>query len=247
MQNLALDAAARCQSAREWCDWLQAGQLPAVVTRRRRTSWLKGGLLLALGMGIAFYAGTNISSPQEATQEPARQETSIDVSEEYYREICQKLGLYQLQQQLEASQQQYPVIEQDFLKKAGVLLEKIKGLAKENRSSSTAMEEFYSLKKRLNKLRENAVNEIDRNESKESAIYSQLQDISSNPSAHYPWKTQQEFLMLSKIQPRLEKDFQSGVAFGTSVRMNISQYGGDELWETEKALHKASLDYNSLE
>lgn len=135
MQNLALDAAARCQSAREWCDWLQAGQLPAVVTRRRRTSWLKGGLLLALGMGIAFYAGTNISSPQEATQEPARQETSIDVSEEYYREICQKLGLYQLQQQLEASQQQYPVIEQDFLKKAGVLLEKIKGLAKENRSS----------------------------------------------------------------------------------------------------------------
>lgn len=247
MQNLALDAAARCQSAREWCDWLQAGQLPAVVTRRRRTSWLKGGLLLVLGMGIAFYAGTNISSPQEATQEPARQETSIDVSEEYYREICQKLGLYQLQQQLEASQQQYAVIEQDFLKKAGMLLKKIKGLEKENRSSSTVMEEFYSLKKRLNKLRENAVNEIDRNEGKESAIYSQLQDISSNPNAHYPWKTQQEFLVLRKIQPRLEKDFQSGVAFGTSVRMNISRYGVDELWETEKALQKDSLNYNSLE
>lgn len=238
MQNLALDAAARCQSAREWCDWLQAGQLPAVVTRRRRTSWLKGGLLLVLGMGIAFYAGTNISSPQEATQEPARQETSIDVSEEYYREICQKLGLYQLQQQLEASQQQYPVIEQNFLKKAGMLLEKIKGLEKENRSSSTVMEEFYSLKKRLNKLRENAVNEIDRNESKESKIYSQLQDITSSPDAHYPWKTQQEFLMLRKIQPRLEKDFQSGVAFGISVRMNISQYGVEELWKTEKALQE---------
>ena len=238
MQNLALDAAARCQSAWEWCDWLQAGQLPAVVTRRRRTSWLKGGLLLVLGMGIAFYAGTNISSPQEATQEPARQETSIDVSEEYYREICQKLGLYQLQQQLEASQQQYPVIEQNFLKKAGMLLEKIKGLEKENRSSSTVMEEFYSLKKRLNKLRENAVNEIDRNESKESKIYSQLQDITSSPDAHYPWKTQQEFLMLRKIQPRLEKDFQSGVAFGISVRMNISQYGVEELWKTEKALQE---------
>lgn len=247
MQNLALDAAARCQSAREWCDWLQAGQLPAVVTRRRRTSWLKGGLLLILGMGIAFYAGTNISSPQEATQEPARQETSIDVSEEYYREICQKLGLYQLQQQLEASQQQYPVIEQDFLKEAGMLLEKIKGLEKENRSSSTVMKEFYSLKKRLNKLRENAVNEIDRNESKESEIYSQLQDITSSPDAHYPWKTQQEFLMLRKIQPRLEKDFQSGVAFGALVRLNISQYGVDELWETETSLQKASQDDNSLE
>ena len=119
-----------------------------------------------------------------------------------------------------------------------MLLKKIKGLEKENRSSSTVMEEFYSLKKRLNKLRENAVNEIDRNESKESEIYSQLQDITSSPDAHYPWKTQQEFLMLRKIQPRLEKDFQSGVAFGISARMNISQYGVDELWETEKALQE---------
>lgn len=238
MQNLAIALEQRCQSAQEWLDWLMAGQLPTAVTRRRRGSWLKGGLLLILGMGIAFYAGTNISSPQETTQEPAGQEISVDTSEKSYQEICQKLGVHQLQQQLEATQQQYSVIEQNFLEEAGVLLGKIRGLAKENRSSSTVMEEFYSLKKRLNKLRENAVNEIDRNECKESAIYSQLQDISSNPNAHYPWKTQQEFLMLRKIQPRLEKDFQSGVAFGTSVQMNISQYGVEELRKTERALQK---------
>ena len=239
MQNLAIALEQRCQSAQEWLDWLQAGQLPTTVTRRRRGSWLKGGLLLILGMGIAFYAGTNISSPQETTQEPARQEISVDTSEKSYQEICQKLGVHQLQQQLEATQQQYSVIEQNFLEEAGVLLGKIRGLAKENRSRETQLKEFYGLEKQLKKLRHKAIKEIGLNEREESEIYSQLQDITSSPGAHYPWKTQQEFLMLRKIQPRLEKDFNPGVDYGSSVQMNISQYGVEELRKTERALQKS--------
>ena len=240
MQNLALAMEQRCQSAQEWLDWLLAGQLPTAVTRRRRASWLKGGLLLILGMGIAFYAGTNISSPQETTQEPARQEISVDTSEKSYQEICQKLGVHQLQQQLEATQQRYSEIEQNFLKDAGELLEKIRGLARENRPQKTLLKEFYGLEEQLKKLRDNAIKEIDLNVREESELYSQLQDITSSPDAHYPWKTQQEFLMLRKIQPRLEKDFKSGVDYGTSASMTIGQYGVEELWKTERALQEGT-------
>lgn len=236
MQNLAIALEQRCQSAQEWLDWLLAGQLPTAVTRRRRASWLKGGLLLILGMGIAFYAGTNISSPQETTQEPARQEISVDTSEKSYQEICQKLGVHQLQQQLETTQQRYSEIEQNFLKDAGELLEKIRGLAKENRSRETQLKEFYGLEEQLKKLRDNAIKEIGLNVREESEIYSQLQDITSSPDAHYPWKTQQEFLMLRKIQPRLEKDFKSGLDYGTAASTAIGQYGVEELWKLERAL-----------
>ncbi len=237
MQNLALAPEERCQSAREWQDWLLRGAAPMAVARRRRASWLKGGLLLILGMGIAFYAGTNISSPQETTQEPARQEISVDTSEKSYQEICQQLGLYQLQQQLETTQQRYPEIEQNFLKEAGELLEKIRGLAREKNPQETQLKEFYGFEEKLKELRDNAIKEIDRNVREESEIYSQLQDITSSPDAHYPWKTQQEFLMLRKIQPRLEKDFNSGVDYGTSASMTIGQYGVEELWKIERALH----------
>ena len=238
MQNLALAMEQRCQSAQEWYNWLLAGQLPTAITRRRRASWLKGGLLLILGMGIAFYAGTNISSPQETTQEPARQEISVDTSEKSYQEICQQLGLYQLQQQLEATQQRYSVIEQNFLKEAGELLEKIRGLASQKQPSKPLLQEFYKIERKLKELRDKALAEIDLNVREESEIYSQLQDKISSPDAHYPWKNQQEFLMLQKVKPRLEKDFKSGVDYGTAANMNISQYGVEELWKTERALQK---------
>lgn len=238
MQNLALAMEQRCQSAQEWYDWLLAGKSPAAITRRRRGSWLKGGLLLLLGMGMAFYAGTNISTPQ-ATQEPDRQkESSINISEKRYQEICQQLGLYQLQQQLEATQQRYPVIEQNFLKDAGELLEKIRGLASQKQPSKPLLQEFDKIERKLKELRDKALAEIDLNMREESEIYSQLQDKISSPDAHYPWKNQQEFLMLQKVKPRLEKDFKSGVDFGTSVNMNISQYGIEELRKTERALQE---------
>ncbi len=236
MQNLAIALEQRCQSAQEWYDWLLDGQLPTAVTRRRRASWLKGGLLLILGMGIAFYAGTNISSPQETTQEPVRQEISVDTSEKSYQEICQKLGVHQLQQQLETTQQRYSEIEQNFLKDAGALLEKIRELASEKGSRETQLKEFYGLEEQLKKLRDNAIKEIGLNVREESEIYSQLQDITSSPDAHYPWKTQQEFLMLRKIQPRLEKDFKSGLDYGTAASTAIGQYGVEELWKLERAL-----------
>ncbi len=189
-------------------------------------------------MGMAFYAGTNISSPQ-ATQEPDRQkESSIDISEKRYQEICQQLGLYQLQQQLEATQQRYPVIEQNFLKEAGELLEKIRGLASQKQPSKPLLQEFDKIERKLKELRDKALAEIDLNVRKESEIYSQLQDKISSPDAHYPWKNQQEFLMLQKVKPRLEKDFKSGVDYGTSVQMTISQYGVEELWKTERALQE---------
>ncbi|MBQ9829982.1 MAG: serine/threonine protein kinase [Akkermansia sp.] len=238
MQNLALAMEQRCQSAQEWYDWLLAGKSPAAITRRRRGSWLKGGLLLLLGMGMAFYAGTNISSPQ-ATQEPDRQkESSINISEKLYQKICQQLGLYQLQHQLEATQQRYPVIEQNFLKDAGELLEKIRGLASQKQPSKPLLQEFDKIERKLKELRDKALAEIDLNMREESEIYSQLQDKISSPDAHYPWKNQQEFLMLQKVKPRLEKDFKSGVDFGTSVNMNISQYGIEELRKTERALQE---------
>ena len=44
--------------------------------------------------------------------------------------------------------------------------------------------------------------------------------------------------MLQKVKPRLEKDFKSGVDYGTSVQMTISQYGVEELWKTERALQE---------
>lgn len=238
MQNLALAMEQRCQSAQEWLDWLLAEQLPTAVTRRRRDSWLKGGLLLILGMGIAFYAGTNISSPQETTQEPARQEISVDASEKSYQEICQKLGVHQLQQQLEATQQRYPEIEQNFLKEADVLLGKIRGLASQKQPSKPLLQEFDTIERKLKELRDKALAEIDLNVREESEIYSQLQDKISSPDAHYPWKNQQEFLMLQKVKPRLEKDFKSGVDYGISVQMTISQYGVEELWKTERALQE---------
>lgn len=235
MQNLALAMEQRCQSAQEWYDWLLAGKSPAAVTRRRRAVWLSAGLLLFLCMGIAFYAGAHTSSPQQS--QPTA-ETSIDASEESYQEICQQLGLYQLQQQLETTQQRYSEIEQNFLKDAGELLEKIRGLAREKNPQETRLKEFYGFEEKLKELRENAIEEIDRNLREESEIYSQLQDKFSNPDAHYPWKTQQEFLMLRKIQPRLEKDFESGVDYGTSASMTIGQYGVEELWKIERALQE---------
>lgn len=236
MQNLALAQEQRCQSAREWLDWLLAGQSPAAITRSRRTSWLKGGLLLVLGMGIAFYAGANISSPQEATQE----EASVDVSEKRYREICQKLGLFQLQQQLEATQQRYKDIEQNFLKEARGILDDIKGLERDARAPESLLAEFQDMENRLYTLRDKALNEIDRNGETESRLYNQITNRASNPDAHYPWKNQQEFLMLKIIQPRLEKEFESGINGGFIVRSSVSQFGTDTCRKTKQALMERS-------
>ena len=238
MQNLALAMEQRCQSAQEWYDWLLAGKSPAAITRRRRGSWLKGGLLLILGMGMAFYAGTNISSPQ-ATQEPDRQkESSINISEKRYQEICQQLGLYQLQHQLEAAHQRYKDIEQNFMKEAGGILDDIKGLERDARAPGSLLGEFQNMENRLQSLRDKALDEIDRNVDVETKLYSQITDKANNPDAHYPWKNQQEFLMLKKIQPRLEKEFESGINGGFITRSSVSQFGIDACRNTKQVLMK---------
>lgn len=243
MQNLALAAADRCQSAREWMEWLMAGKSPIAVARKQR-SLLRYAVPLAIGgLVAAFYLGSQSATAPEAPHqqpqiyppEPTGAPGNLD---EFYESVCQKLELHQLQQQLEAAHQRYKDIEQNFMKEAGGILDDIKGLERDARAPGSLLGEFQNMENRLQSLRDKALDEIDRNVDVETKLYSQITDKANNPDAHYPWKNQQEFLMLKKIQPRLEKEFESGINGGFITRSSVSQFGIDACRNTKQVLMK---------
>ena len=241
MQNLALTAADRCQSAQEWLEWLMAGKSPVAVARKQR-SVLRYAVPLAIGGALAaFYLGSqSATAPEAPHQQPhisPLAPTGIPGNlDEFYESVCQKLELHQLQQQLEAAHQRYKDIEQDFMKEAGGILDDIKGLERDARAPGSLLGEFQNMENRLQSLRDKALDEIDRNVDVETKLYSQITDKANNPDAHYPWKNHQEFLMLKKIQPRLEQEFKSGINGGFSAQSSISQFGIDACLKTEQAL-----------
>lgn len=243
MQNLALAMEQRCQSAQEWYDWLLAGKSPIAVARKQR-SLLRYAVPLAIGgLVAAFYLGSQSATAPEAPHqqpqiyppEPTGAPGNLD---EFYESVCQKLELHQLQQQLEAAHQRYKDIEQNFMKEAGGILDDIKGLERDARAPGSLLGEFQNMENRLQSLRDKALDEIDRNVDVETKLYSQITDKANNPDAHYPWKNQQEFLMLKKIQPRLEKEFESGINGGFITRSSVSQFGIDACRNTKQVLMK---------
>lgn len=103
MQNLALNPAERCQSAREWQDWLLSGALPVAIARPRRLRFLWWGLASAgvalgtflLGRGQAGPAGN--AEPAAAAQTETLRKPELPA--EQYEQICRDLGLPELVQQ----------------------------------------------------------------------------------------------------------------------------------------------------
>lgn len=103
MQNLALNPAERCQSAREWQDWLLSGALPVAIARPRRLRFLWWGLVSAgvalgtflLGRGQAESAGNAEPAAAAATETLRKPELPA----EQYEQMCRDLGLPALVQQ----------------------------------------------------------------------------------------------------------------------------------------------------
>ena len=103
MQNLALNPAERCQSAREWQDWLLSGALPVAIARPRRRRFLWWGLASAgvalgtflLGRGQAEPAG----NAEPAAAAPTETLRKHELPAEQYEQMCRDLGLPALVQQ----------------------------------------------------------------------------------------------------------------------------------------------------
>ena len=212
MQNLALSPEERCQSAREWQEWLQADKTPLVLVRRRRMYLLWGIPALLLGAAGIFYSGTQLAEPAAPPAPDSQAEnTPIQPDEHFYQQVCEQLGLHDLAVELAQLSRQYDELratcQSEISKVAPAKLSKPGQKVQRNSLDIDELRQEEQRTRARKNIWQKTQDELEKLRAQGDAALARLQELIYEPESVYPWQTAQELAMLKKIQPRLEEEF----------------------------------------
>ena len=228
MQNLSLSASERCQTAQEWQEWLQAGQTPVAIARKRRMGFIWGIPLLLLGACGIFYTGTRMA-------EPASEKTEHISHDTLYQQVCEQLKLNDLARELSLVTSQYHEVLQEHEKKATPYKEAMKlpspGQKVQSRGGldMEKLRQSQKLRNEYNKIHKESFKQIAPLRSRGKQAAAVMMNSIYSLEASYPWETAQDLAMLKKIQIQLEKEFkpyQDKFEEADSQASKMIQYNG---------------------
>lgn len=222
MQNLALEAAARCQSAREWQDWLLRGAAPVAVARRRRSFLLWAVPAVLLAAGGAFLLGRQQAEPVQEEGAPqvkdAPDKQELVLSDEFYEKACYQLGIPALHQRYEEVLNKAAACRESYASKLESLYNAGVEDARTHAFRSRPKERGFLNLKEMNSPGKKAMNQMgtllqDWRGEMEGLRYEQLQIVRALQTGirdiekYCTWNTAEERILLEKTGLRLEKDY----------------------------------------
>lgn len=209
MQNLALAPEERCQSAREWQEWLQAGLPPVAIARKRRSALLWSIPVLLVGAACIYYAGTQLAEPPAPGNQA--ENTPIQPDEHFYQQVCEQIGLHDLAEELAQLSRQYDELlaayQAEVSKVAPAKLSKPGQKVQRNSLDVDELRQEVQRTRARKNIWQKAQDELEKLQPQGDAALARLQELIYEPESVYPWQTAQELAMLKKIQPRLEEEF----------------------------------------
>ena len=222
MQNLALDAAERCQSAREWQEWLLRGAAPVAVARRRRSRLLWAVTAVLLAAGGAFLLGRQQAEPVQeegaAQVKDAPDKQELVLSDEFYEKACSQLGIPALLQRYEEVLNKAAACRESYASKLESLYNDgvedarthaFRSSLKERRGFS--LEEMQSPGKKamrkIDRLLKDWRGEMEGLRYEQLQIARALQTGIRDIEKYCTWNTAEERMLLEKTGLRLEKDY----------------------------------------
>lgn len=231
MQNLALAASERCQSAREWREWLQAGITPPAIARKRRSTLLWSIPALLLGAVGIYYAGTRQAEPAPAA--PLNSEEKIIPDEGFFNHVCQTLRLDEHAQTLRQVTQKSQALLQDYCRKIDELVQRQKELETSAGDYREKVKKMQENKEACRKLQKETLQMYDALSEQGYKAHACLVDACASPDTAYPWDTSKEFHQLRQLQPLLEKKYQTCkedfIEETIHVRSQLNSYRVDEM------------------
>lgn len=240
MQNLALAPEERCQSAREWQDWLLRGAAPVAVARRRRSFllWAVPAVLLAAG-GAWLLKSEHAAAPGLIRETPAKvvmanepsaAVTPVVVSEDFYSKVCQQIGIASLAEELQVITNKRNQLVADYKKQVDALLQQMQNLRDSGKDEQEIRRSAFALGNQIDSLANATYESLQQSASLESTCIAKLQDCLYSPEDVYPWKTQEEYMQLLKLKPMLERDFEPFIhAFLRTMNEMPGSYKLDEI------------------
>ena len=221
MQNLALEAAARCQAAREWRDWLLLGAAPVAVARRRRSLLLWAVPAVLLAAGGAFLLGRQQAEPVQeegaAQVKDAPDKQELVLSDEFYEKACSQLGIPALLQRYEEVLNKAEACRESYASKleslynAGVEDARTHAFRSSPKRRGFSLEEMKSPGKtamnQINRLLQDWRGEMEGLQYEQLQIVRALQTGIRDIEKYCTWNTAEERMLLEKTGLRLEKDY----------------------------------------
>lgn len=232
MQNLALAACERCQSAREWQEWLLQGQTPVSLARKRRSRLLWGIPALLLGACGIFYAGTRQAAEPAPTAAPASEEKIIP-DEAFFNQVSHKLQLDEQAQELGLTTKKCQVLLQEHCRKVDELVKKQMEVRNSAADFKEKAKQMGDNEKVYLKLQKEALLLFDELCNHGYKIHTRLMEACYAPDTAYHWNTMKEFQQLVQFQPLLEKKYKSRMGdfidATMKVRTQLNSYGLEEM------------------
>lgn len=222
MQNLALEAPARCQSAREWQDWLLRGAAPVAVARRRCSFLLWAVPAVLLAAGGAFLLGRQQAEPVQEEGAPqvkdAPDKQELVLSDEFYEKACYQLGIPALHQRYEEVLHKAAACRASYASKLESLYNAGVEDARTHAFRSRPKERGFLNLKEMNSPGKKAMMQMgtllqDWRGEMEGLRHEQLQIVRALQTGirdiekYCTWNTAEERILLEKTGLRLEKDY----------------------------------------
>ncbi len=237
MRNLALAPEARCQSAQEWLNWLQCGQQPRALSRKRRTAllWIAGGgIALA---ACAYWYGARHPHPGTPAL-PAAQHTQLN-DEDFYRHVCTQLGLDELVRLTQDNIAQRQELKKRHKQQRNAVVQQMRDVCAANIDTKEKRQQFRELEKQYKELKRAQQKTTQELINQGSSAAAKIQDSVYEPDSKYPWSTQEEYLALRRMQPKLEKQY---LHYASDYYTSLIPSNEELFDETELEIRQMSLD-----
>ena len=230
MQNLALNASERCQTAREWQELLLSGKPPQAVARRQRAWLLKGLPLLVLVAAGIFYAGTRLATPPADPAPAAAPDENT-----FYRQVIEQLKLPELANELQQATQQRKILQNEYCRKVDDILAEMSATLNSDADTKEKKRRIRELDTEYMSAQQAVLDQLQQAAAHGYQAAADLQNRTCQPESAYPWNNQEELRLLRSIQATLEQEYkplhQNFLLADTQAMQQISAYGSDKLEE----------------